>query len=149
MVFPEACPVVEHVMFWESINRIQWQVMMLALLALHHFLGLTSSLIFHSLREAQLRTSPGLLADSGHSCWLVSIQQRSGSFFGSCHCCWFLFGIMSLLNWTASTLTNGDWNNPKELRLNRFTFPCPINRLFSPAFGRWAGRKIKAFENPY
>ena len=81
------------------------------------------------------------------SCWLVSIQQRSGSFFGSCHCCWFLFGTLSLLNWTASILTNGDWNNPKELRLNRSTSPCPIYHLFSHAFGRWAGRRIKAFEN--
>jgi hypothetical protein len=77
----------------------------------------------------------------------VSIQQRSGSFFGSCHCCWFLFGTLSLLNWTASILTNGD--DPKELLVNRSTSPCPIYHLFSPAFGQWAGRRIKTFENSY
>lgn len=37
----------------------------------------------------------------------------------------------------------------KELLLNRSTSPCPIHHLFSSAFGQWARRGLKAFENPY
>jgi hypothetical protein len=36
-------------------------------LSLQSFIGLGSSLIFTLLREAQQRTSPGILAGAGHS----------------------------------------------------------------------------------
>ena len=35
-------------------------------------------------------------------------------------------GILTLLNRTASILTNGDWDCLKVLLLNRSTSPCPI-----------------------
>ena len=38
---------------------------------------------------------------------------------------------------------NGDCNHPKELLLNRSTFPYPIYHLFSPTFGRWARMVLK------
>ena len=37
---------------------------------------------------------------------------------GLCHHCWFMFAILTLLNWTAGILTTGDLNYPKELLLN-------------------------------
>jgi len=52
--------------------------------------GLESLLIFSSLREAQSRTSPG------PSCWL-----RPGCLCQVVPCCWFLFTVSTLLNWTA------------------------------------------------
>ena len=60
--------------------------------------GLQSSLIFNSLREAQSRTSPGV--PLGPSCWLqpgwgLAISAR---YF---HHCWFLFAGPILLSWTA------------------------------------------------
>jgi hypothetical protein len=62
---------------------------------------------------------------------------------GSCHHYGFMFGILTLQDWIAGILTNGDWNHPKELLLNRSTPPCPIYYSFSPTFRRWAKKGSK------
>lgn len=70
----------------------------------------------------------------------MPIWLRLDRFAGSCHCCWFVFAVLTLLNWTAGRLTNRDWNRLKELLLNRTTSPCPIYHLSFPTFRWWARR---------
>ena len=83
--FAEARPVGGQVMFGKSITRTQWEDSdgVLAKLALHCFIGLTSlsSLIFTLLRGAWQRTFPCILAGPVCSCWLEPIWQRPGSFW--------------------------------------------------------------------
>ena len=85
--------------------------------------------MFTSLREAQQST--GIPDGPGHShedSYLVVSA-------GACYCCWFMFSILTLLNWTAGMLTNRLESSPKELLINRSTPPCPIYYLFAPIFG--------------
>jgi hypothetical protein len=53
-----------------------------------------------------------------------------------------MFGILTLLNWSAVILTNGGWNRPKELLLNRSISYCFIYHLFS-TIRWWAERGSK------
>ena len=62
------------------------------------FVGLTSLLIFASLREAQQRTSGDPL---GPSCWHVR-RQRPGYLLG----CAIVVAILTLLNWTTGVSVN-------------------------------------------
>lgn len=89
-----------------------------------------------------LADSPG----SRDSCWFFEGLDVSA---GLCHQCQFVFGILTLLTWTADILTNGGWLGPKELLLNRFTFLCLIYYLFSPTFRRWARRRSRRISKPY
>jgi len=68
---------------------------------------------------------------------------------GSCCCYWFMFSILTLLNWTAGTLTTETGGrDPKEL-LKSCTSPRIIYRLSSLTFDLWARRGEEGFENPY
>jgi hypothetical protein len=57
--------------------------------------------------------------------------------------------LVTHLNWAIGILTNGDWNCPKELLLNRSASPCPVYHLFSSAFILWARRWVEPFEKTY
>jgi hypothetical protein len=48
---------------------------------------------------------PGVQAGPGHSPWLVLTWRGLVVSAGLCHHCWFVFGILTLLNWTAGVLT--------------------------------------------
>jgi hypothetical protein len=66
-------------------------------------------------------------------CFVERSMAENFSFFPAWIMALLLFCvcILTLLNWTASILTNGDWNRPKKLILNRFITPCPIYHMFS------------------
>jgi hypothetical protein len=72
-----------------------------ACLAFQHFIGLESLLIFTLLREVWQRT-PGVPVAPSDFCWFSGGLAVSA---GLCHCCWFMFGIQTLLKWTAGILT--------------------------------------------
>ena len=78
----------------EGINRIPWIDRDTAWLASTAscavLVALTCSLIFSTLREAQLRTSPGIPGGLDSSCWLMLIQQRPGGF------CWVVLPLLSV-----------------------------------------------------
>lgn len=86
-----------------------------------------------SLKEAWQWT--GNPASSGCSHWLAQFGRGWLLFAGSCHHCWFMFDILTLLNWTAGILTNGGWNRPPKLLLHRPTSLCPIYHLYLPLDG--------------
>jgi len=94
-------------------------------LALQCFVGLESptSPIFTSLRETQQRTfwlSQLVLVASADSWWFGGGLAGSA---GSCHCCWLMFGILTLLNWIAGILTKGDWNHPQRTTSKQVHIP--------------------------
>ena len=64
-------------------------------------LGLKSFLIFTLLWEAHSRTSPGIFGGPNQSWWLVPNQLRPVYLWWSYHYFWFMFSILSLLNWTT------------------------------------------------
>jgi hypothetical protein len=140
--FAEARPVRGHVMFVESISRIQqWQCNCIA-----RFVMLYWSRVFALLREAWQRT---FLWPSW--CWLLPLPTwwRTGGFH------WIKPPLMIHV-WYPDTTglncsypDNRDCNCPKELLLNRSTSPCPNYYLFSSTFGQWARREVEAFENPH
>ena len=67
---------------------------------------------------------------------------------GSCHCCWFVFGVLTQLNWAAGILTNGDWSCLKKTTCQQVHIPLSYH-IFCPNFGLWANRGIEVFQNPY
>ena len=130
--FAETRPIGGQVMFGESIKRQWWHV---------HW-----SLVFGDLHFIDRGTAENFSWNPGLSwllpadlCWFGGGLAAS---CGPCHCCWFMFGILTLLSWIAG-------NCPKVLLLNRSTSLCSVYYLFSPMIGWWPKRGIKAFENPF
>ena len=89
-----------HVMFEGSMKRSWPTVMEAGLGCLHSWmlLGLTSLLTFALLIGTAENFSWHLLAliPSVDLCggWALAVSARQ------CHCCWFVFAIQTLLNWT-------------------------------------------------
>lgn len=70
-------------------------------------LGLLVELAVQSLLVSCLHwSSPGVL--HGPSCWL-KLRLRSCCLCWLCHCCWFVFAIITLLNWTAGVSMKCLW----------------------------------------
>lgn len=125
----------------EGINKIQQTVAgALAQPALYCFVSLPAQSTFTLSRETQLRTSQGIVAGPGHSrltsadlveTWWFLLDHASTA--DSCLVTLLnkTIGIVTLLNWTADTLTNGNQNHLKELLLKRSTFPLSYYS-FSP-----------------
>jgi len=107
---------------------------MLAWLAMQLFVCLLSLLIFTLLREAWQRTSLGVQTCSGSSHWLVLIRGGLAVSAGSCHCCLFVFSILTPLNWTVGVLTNGDWNHPQRTTSKQVYIPLFYLPSFHPYF---------------
>ena len=91
--------------WWETISRTQQKMTV----CLHSSLcnNLTSLKESHQL---PLASQLVLVATAGSSRLGGGLAVSPGL----CHCCWFMFDILTLLNWTASILTNRDWNHPQR-----------------------------------
>ena len=81
----------------------QWQCTGLASFETLHWSPVFTSLIFTSLRDLTENFQCPVLANPCPSCWPVPIRQRPDISARSCHFCWFEFGILTLLNWTAES----------------------------------------------
>ena len=96
--------------------------------------GLTSSLIFTSLREAQLRTS-------WCSCWSLLLTGTEAEAWLSLLGHVTTVAYLTLLNWTVEVFVE----LPQRTFLNRSTSLYPF---FSPTSGGWwATKEVKVFKS--
>ena len=58
-------------------------------------------------------------------------------------------GLETLFKQECCYPDNWDWNHPKDLHLDRSTFPCHIYHLFSPTFGWWSRNRDQNISEPY
>lgn len=124
--FAEARPVREHVMFGQNINRTQWTVN--GHLDSYPCNGSLVSCWERQGRELLLESQLVLVTPSDSYRFVGDLAVSAGS----CHCYWFMFGILILLNWTVGIL-----KMESGITLNKSTSPCSIY-LFFLTFGQWA-----------
>jgi hypothetical protein len=118
--FAKARPTGGHVMFGESINGTQETVMAhlhsqpcnSLLVSWLHLCCLWSLLHWERHGRELLLASWLDLVIPADSC---GFRRGLVVYAGSCHHCWFMFGILALLNWTVGILINWDWNHSQPI----------------------------------
>ena len=127
MGFAKARLMVKHMMFGNSINRIQQTV----IVSLHrklcnyplvlHLKTHWSSLHWERHSNKHFLVSQLMLASATDLCRFsggIVVSHRSSQSW------WFMLGAITLLRWTIGILINWNWNCPKELIVNRCPSAC-------------------------